>query len=160
MPGCCRHSPWPDRLGAVCGSYVQCRDQSVAFWTVPIFFVADLQFWLYRYGHTLDGSAPLDTGAFTPKVLGTTKVWNFHSDTGFEIGFYLMVAAALVITFGPPALRMIASRSGRPAATKIGQPADLTANQCRRFSSGGTVLVAADALSAIAANMLRPRYGA
>ncbi len=97
------------------------------FWTMPIFFVADLQFWLYRYGHTLDEKAPLDTGAFTPKVLGKTQVWNFHSETGFESGFYLMIAAALVITIGPPALRMIASRMGRPAEAETSQSPDLTA---------------------------------
>lgn len=71
------------------------------FWTMPLFFVADLQFWLYHYGHTMNSEAPLNTGAFTPKVIGTTKVWNFHSVTGFEIGFYLMVAAALAITLIP-----------------------------------------------------------
>lgn len=74
-------------------------------WFLPIFFVADLQYWLYDYGHTMDPEAPLNTGDFTPKVFGTTEVWNFHSQTGFEIGFYLMVVAALVISFLPPAIR-------------------------------------------------------
>ena len=63
--------------------------------------MADLQFWLYHYGHTMNPEAPLNTGSFTPKVLGTTKVWNFHSQTGFEIGFYLMLAAAIEITVVP-----------------------------------------------------------
>ena len=71
------------------------------FWTMPLFFIADLQFWLYRYGHTMDSKAPLNTGSFTPKVFGSTSVWNFHSENRFEIGFYLMAGAALVITFGP-----------------------------------------------------------
>jgi hypothetical protein len=82
------------------------------FWFVPLFFVADLQYWLYQYGHTMDPEAALDTGAFTPKVLGTTKVWNFHSETGFQMGFYLMIAAALVITFLPPAIRWAQTRRG------------------------------------------------
>jgi nitrous oxidase accessory protein len=72
------------------------------YWFMLLFFVADLQFWLYHYGHTMDEEAALNPGAFTPKVFGTTKVWNFHSETRFELGFYLMVLAALVITLGPP----------------------------------------------------------
>ena len=73
----------------------------LGFWFMPAFFVADLQYWLWNYGHTMNEEAPLNTGAFTPKVFGVTKVWNFHSETAFEIGFYLMIAAALVITAGP-----------------------------------------------------------
>jgi hypothetical protein len=80
------------------------------FWFMPVFFVADLQYWLYNYGHTMDEKAALNTGAFTPTVWGTTKVWNFHSETGFEIGFYLMIAAALAITFLPLAIRRVQRR--------------------------------------------------
>ncbi|HET8944621.1 MAG TPA: cytochrome C [Dehalococcoidia bacterium] len=77
------------------------------FWFMPIFFIADLQYWLYNYGHTMDESSALDIESFTPKVWGTTKVLNFHSETGFEIGFYLMVGAALIITFLPMVIRRI-----------------------------------------------------
>ncbi len=80
------------------------------FWVMPAFFVADLQWWLYHYGHTMDEKAALNMGSFTPKVFGTTKVLNFHSETGFEIGFYLMVLAALVITFLPPVVRRVQER--------------------------------------------------
>ncbi len=85
-------------------------------WFLPLFFIADLQYWLYNYGHSMDPEAALDTGAFTPKVLGTTKVWNFHSETSFEIGFYLMVAAAVVITSGPLAVNWFRSRRARASA--------------------------------------------
>jgi hypothetical protein len=81
------------------------------FWFMPAFFVADLQYWLYTYGHTMDETAALNTGSFTPKVFGSTKVWNFHSETGFDIGFYLMVAAALVITFLPLVIRRLQRRT-------------------------------------------------
>lgn len=80
------------------------------FWFMPVFFIADLQYWLYNYGHTMDEHAALNTGAFTPKVWGTTKVWNFHSETGFEIGFYLMIAAAMVISFLPLVIRRVQRR--------------------------------------------------
>jgi hypothetical protein len=97
---------------------------TLGFWFMPLFFIADLQFWLYRYGHTMDEHAALNTGSFTPKVLGTTKVWNFHSETGFEIGFYLMVAAALVITFLPILIRRmpISYRRGEKSRGAMGVP--------------------------------------
>jgi hypothetical protein len=80
------------------------------FWFIPVFFVADIQYWLYNFGHTMDEKAALTMDPFTPKVFGTTKVLNFHSETGFEIGFYLMVMAALVITFLPLAIRFAVNR--------------------------------------------------
>lgn len=85
------------------------------FWFIPIFFVADLQYWLYNYGHTMSEEAALNMDPFTPKIWGETKVWNFHSETGFEIGFYLMIAAAAVITFLPLVIRAVQRRMGRRA---------------------------------------------
>jgi hypothetical protein len=76
-----------------------------AVWFLPIFFVADLQYWLYNYGHSMDPRAALNTGDITPKVLGSTKVWNFHSENSLQIGFFLMVLSALTITFMPMAIR-------------------------------------------------------
>lgn len=99
------------------------------FWFVPLFFVADLQYWLYNYGHTLDENAALNTGAITPKVVGTTKVWNFHSENAFEVGFYLMVAAAIVISFLPPALRRLQAsrRTHALEAQKADKPESVSA---------------------------------
>ncbi len=91
------------------------------FWTMPLFFIADLQYWLYNYGHTLDPDAALDMDPFTPKVFGETRVWNFHSQTGFEAGFYLMVAAALTITFAPAASRLLHRlRAATPSGWRAG----------------------------------------
>ncbi len=89
------------------------------FWSMPLFFVADLQFWLYRYGHTLKEDAPLNPGAFTPKVFGSTKVWNFNTENSFEIGFYLMVAAALAVSL-PPIIGWLRSRLDRQATVSSG----------------------------------------
>jgi hypothetical protein len=93
------------------------------FWFMPAFFIADLQYWLYHYGHTMDEHAALNMDPFTPKVWGETKVWNFHSQTGFEIGFYLMVVAALTITFLPFVIRGVQSRLKAPRATDARRPA-------------------------------------
>ncbi len=87
------------------------------FWFVPLFFVADLQYWLYNYGHTMNPDAALNTGDMTPKVIGTTEVWNFHSRNGFEPGFYAMLMAAVAISFGPPLLRWIGRRRARSHQT-------------------------------------------
>src|SRR3990170_695924 len=99
---------------------------TASFWIMPIFFVADLQFWLYNYGHTMDPEAALNTGSFTPKVFGTTHVWNFHSETSFALGFYFMVLAALVITGLAPAIRWFRSRRARqeqPRGNEVREPA-------------------------------------
>lgn len=107
--------------GTLLGSFVAWKRRwlrallILGFWTMPVFFVADLQFWLYHYGHTMNPEAPLNTGSFTPKVMGTTKVWNFHSQTGFEIGFYLMLAAAIEITVVPLAAGWWQRRHARAA---------------------------------------------
>jgi len=91
-------------------------------WFMPLFFVADLQYWLYNYGHTMNPDAALNTGDFTPRVFGTTKVWNFHSETAFEAGFYCMVLAAAIISFGPPLARLASRRLRARSATRTAQP--------------------------------------
>lgn len=108
----------------------------LGFWTMPVFFVADLQWWLYHYGHTMKSDAALNTGDFTPKVIGSTKVWNFHSETSFEIGFYLLVAAALVITVGPVSGGLFRRlRAAIPSSRRAG-----AAGQSAPFRSGATAL--------------------
>jgi nitrous oxidase accessory protein len=114
------------------------------FWTMPLFFLADIQWWLYHYGHTMDSHAALNTGSFTPKVVGTTKVWNFHSETRLQIGFYFMVLAALVITFVPPAVALLSRWLSRTRAPRQASVSRGTAAPGR-----GPVTTAAIALLAL-----------
>lgn len=115
---------------------------ALAFWFFPLFFVADLQYWLYHYGHTMNPEAPLNTGAFTPKVFGTTKVWNFHSETSFALGFYLLVAAALVVTAGPPAIRWALRQRARTAARSAEErPAARVAACAGRVTGARTLMI-------------------
>jgi len=101
------------------------------FWFIPLFFVADLQYWLYHFGHTMKEDAPLNPGDFTPKVIGTTDVWNFHTENSFEIGFYLMIAAALVITIAPPVIGFVQNRIPR----RTEQGAEATARSRQEVSA-------------------------
>lgn len=80
---------------------------SLIFWCFPIGMLIDLQYWLYDYGHDLNPDAPLRFGTFTPKVIGSTKLVNFHSQNMVQIGWWLMLAAALIISFGPVLFRFL-----------------------------------------------------
>jgi len=77
----------------------------VAVWVPPFFMLADLQYWLYVYGHTLDPKAALRLDPFTPRVIGPTRVFNFSADAMVDVGFFAMLGAALALTFGPAVAR-------------------------------------------------------
>lgn len=117
---------------------------------VPIAFLIDLQWWLYRYGHDLDRSAPLRIPEFTPRVLGTTRVINFHAETMVSWGFWLMVAAAFVLVAGPWLVRSL-----HAAWMNTGEAAAVVAAVLAGFvlalvgaGSGGVTAAAAPALQA------------
>jgi copper chaperone NosL len=80
---------------------------AAVLWAVPLGMLADLQWWLYRYGHDLDPMAAIRLPEFTPKVVGSTQVMNFYSETMVASGFWLMVAAALLVTVGPWLIRFV-----------------------------------------------------
>ena len=73
----------------------------------PLGFLADVQFWLYRHGHDLDPTAPFKVDPFTPKVIGTTEVMQFRGESMVDIGFWVMVAAALLALAGPATMRFL-----------------------------------------------------
>ncbi len=92
----------------------------IAAASVPIVMLIDLQYWLYTYGHDIDPHAALHLDPFTPKVLGNTRVLNFHSVTTVAPGFWLMVAAAVILLAGTPVLRWLkASWSNTGSATAV-----------------------------------------
>ena len=71
----------------------------------PLAFVADLFYWLYRFGHNLDPRAPIEFPPFTPHILGEGKIGQFSTVGSFGLGFYLalgatvLILAALVVRF-------------------------------------------------------------
>jgi nitrous oxidase accessory protein len=85
---------------------------------IPVGVLADIQWRLWQYGHDLNPEAALRIDEFTPWVVGRTKVWNFNTLALPGLGLVAAVAAALLVTAGPPVARRIrgrlAGRSGRP----------------------------------------------
>ncbi len=80
---------------------------ALAVWSIPVTMLIDLQWWLYNFGHDLSPDAPFRIDEFTPRVIGSTKVMNFDSDAMVAPGFWLMVAAGVVITVGPWVIRFL-----------------------------------------------------
>ena len=56
--------------------------------------LADLQWRLYDFGHSLDPKAPIRLKPFTPLVIGETAMGNFISSAMISWGFLCIVAAA------------------------------------------------------------------
>jgi nitrous oxidase accessory protein len=86
---------------------------------LPVVTLAILQYWLYVFGHDIDPRAALTLEPFTPKVLGSTRVMNFHSVTTLAPGMWLMVASAVLLLVGAPLLRWLAAswnNTGKAAA--------------------------------------------
>jgi len=68
----------------------------------PVVFLADLQYWLYRYGHDLDPAAPFANavGEFTPPVLGPAEIAQFDTMALPLAGLWMAIAATVLIAVG------------------------------------------------------------
>jgi len=65
---------------------------------LPLGVIASLLYWLWRFGHTMDPTAPIRIPAFTPTILGKGVVMQFSTYASLGIGFWIaLVAAALAI---------------------------------------------------------------
>jgi copper chaperone NosL len=88
----------------------------------PAIFLADLQFWLLRFGTHLDPHAPLSHAIkpFVPPVLGKGYVGQFSTTATIDFGLALAIVASLAIAVGLyfhwRAYRPLvdAARSGKP----------------------------------------------
>ena len=68
----------------------------------PVFFLADLYFWMRTFGTNLDPHAPL-SGAikpFVPPIIGEGKIAQFSTTATWEIGLYMSIAASVLILIG------------------------------------------------------------
>jgi len=125
----------PGRLGRLG------RLARLGLWLVPIGTLADIQRWLYVFGHSLDPEAALRLQPFTPLVVGPTKVWNFQVWAFPGPALVALVAVAVLVTltarlpFGARASRrpvvgtaalalalVLAAAPAAPAAARAGSP--------------------------------------
>ena len=68
----------------------------------PLVFLADLQYILYKFGHSIDPNSALGGAIkpFTPPLLGVGRVGQFSTLAEPQAGLYLIVAAALMVLVG------------------------------------------------------------
>jgi copper chaperone NosL len=79
-------------------------------WGFAAGFLIDVQWWLYRTGHELDPHAPMRAlvpDGFAARVLGETDIINFHTEARVAEGFWLIVAAAVLVSAMPPVIRFL-----------------------------------------------------
>lgn len=68
----------------------------------PLAFVADLQYWLWRYGNNLDPRAPLSStvSEFTPPIFGEATIANFDTLALPGPGLGIAVVASILTGVG------------------------------------------------------------
>ena len=91
---------------------------------LPWVILADLQWWLYTFGHSLDPSAPLRfIEPFTPLALGVSSIGNFRTTAWVSWGFLALLGAPLAIKIG----RVLYRRAGGSAPSGPGATATVVA---------------------------------
>lgn len=105
---------------------------ALATWGFALGFLVDVQWWLYRIGHHLKEDAAMRIDEFTPTVLGGSQVVNFHSESMVAAGFWLIVAAATLVSFGPLVIRFLVT-----TWRNTGDDAPITASTPRDTQSEG-----------------------
>lgn len=85
---------------------------------MPIGILIDLQWWLYRFGHSLDPKAPIRMPPFTPLVVGMSKLGNFVTTSTISTGLLCMIAAAVIVALTERVARGGGRRGARAAAAR------------------------------------------
>jgi nitrous oxidase accessory protein len=81
---------------------------------LPVVILADLQYWLHRYGQDLDPTAPLRfVEPFTPLAIGVSRIGNFRTVSTVSWGFLALVGAAVLLFLG---LRLASRLAAAPMA--------------------------------------------
>lgn len=94
-------------LAALLGAAALVRNRKALYLALPallfpLVFLADLQYWLWRYGHDLDPRAPFSgaVGEFTPPVLGPAQIAQFETVATPGPGLLLAAAASVLVAVG------------------------------------------------------------
>jgi nitrous oxidase accessory protein len=80
---------WPGRLA------------TLYLWAMPVGVLAAIQFRLHEFGHDITPGAAFRLEPFTPLVIGRSTVWNFETWAWPGWGLVAILAAAVLVTFGP-----------------------------------------------------------
>jgi nitrous oxidase accessory protein len=99
------------------------RTAIAAVGLAPIAMLADLQWRLYEFGHSLNPEAPIRLKEFTPLIFGTTVMGNFKSFGMVSWGLVCLAIAAVLLW--TPGLLM-RRRAARPGRTAVGNVAAAT----------------------------------
>lgn len=73
------------------------RYLSFAVLIFPFAFMGIFYLWLYRFGHDLNQTAPVQLTPFTPTMLGTGMIGQFTTFALPGMGFYLLCIPALLV---------------------------------------------------------------
>ena len=65
----------------------------------PIGVAGDLAFWMWRFGHSLDPSAPIRVEPFMPAIVGKGAVMQFSTSAMFSWGFLFSGITALIAVY-------------------------------------------------------------
>ena len=63
---------------------------------LPVLFIADYSYWLYWFGHNLHDWGAFNIKPFMPTVFGDGKVAQFTTHSYPAVGFYILLAVALL----------------------------------------------------------------
>jgi hypothetical protein len=69
---------------------------------LPLAFLADMAFWLRRYGQGLDPTAALSgaVAPFTPTILGHGVIGQFSTDAALRPGWWMALGSTVLILLG------------------------------------------------------------
>lgn len=113
----------------------------------PIGILADLQYYLYAYGHSLNPTAPIRLEPFTPLVLGTSTMGNFQSTAMISTGVLCLIGAAVLLLSG----ERLAGRLARHPSTRVTRAAAAGAAMTLAIGGAGLFAEARPSLPALQA---------
>jgi hypothetical protein len=64
---------------------------------LPLGFVLDTSWWMWRFGHELDPTAPIDFPAFTPVLVGPGTIGQFHTWAWPAVGFWMAIVGLCLV---------------------------------------------------------------
>ncbi len=83
---------------------------------LPVGFLLDSCFWLWRFGHDLDPRAPIKLSPFTPQLFGNGEIGQFMTFAQPQLGFILALLAPVLVACG--VLLAGSARSGERATQR------------------------------------------